>query len=83
MNNIERQYRENHTEQIAECKKRYVEDNKENLEAYRKEYMKIIYHCPFCHYDVKQYKKSQYEKSKTHQNNVILKELEDLAKHEN
>ena len=78
-----KQYMENHKEQIAERKKRYNQDNKENLEAYRKEYMKIIYHCPFCNYDVKHYKKPQHEKSKTHQNNVILKELEDLTKHEN
>ena len=74
----EKQYRENHKEQIAERKKQYKQDNKENLEVYRKGYMKLIYHCPFCNYDVKHYKKSQHEKSVTHKNNVILKELEDM-----
>ena len=76
----QKQYRDTHKEQEKSRHKKYQEDNKEKIEAHRKEYMKIIYHCPFCNYDVKHYKKSQHEKSKMHQNNVILKELEDLKK---
>ena len=78
----EKAYRESHKEEIAKRKKQYNEDNKEKIQAWKKEYMKLIYKCPVCNYDVKLYKKSQHEKSKTHLNNVILGELEEIQKAE-
>ena len=74
-----KRYQERHREQISIQKKEYREQNKEAIqEKNRKQFLKNkdeIISCPVCNCDIKKYKKSQHEKSQTHQRNI--KKLED------
>ena len=56
---LKKEYQQNHKEEIAEKQKAYFQSKKH-----------IVITCPVCNYDIKQYKKSQHEKSMTHQNNL-------------
>ena len=59
---LKKDYRQNHKEEIAEKHKDYFQSIKDTVIT-----------CPICNYDIKKYKKSQHEKSQTHQNNLKQK----------
>ena len=70
----EKRYQERNKEKIAERKKAYTEKHKEHIKE--REHQRFldnkdeIITCPICKYDIKKYKKSQHEKSQTHQRNL-------------
>ena len=65
-----KEYQENHREEIRERKQNYIEKNKDKIKAKRQEYQNKTHVCHICNYEIKFYKKSQHEKSQTHQNNL-------------
>ena len=60
---LKKEYRQNHKEEISEKHKEYFQSIKD-----------VIITCPVCNYEIKKYKKSQHEKSQTHQNNLKRQE---------
>ena len=75
----EKQYREDHKEQIAERRKNNTSRTKKNLEAYRKEDVRVVYHCPFYNCHVKHYKNHSTRNRKQDMKNINinLNEAED------
>ena len=74
------QFKKQNRDKVLEEKKRYRDRHKEEIALKAKAYQQEVYLCPFCNYDVKKCNKYRHEKSKTHLNNVILGELEEIQK---
>ena len=64
-------YRENHREELREKAKEYYQENKDKKKEYDKEFRKLAIECPYCLKTIKLKDKSNHEKTKSHERNIL------------
>ena len=67
---IKRRYREKHRQELRDKQKEYYSQNKEERAEYGKQYRQQYIECNVCRVMIKQCRKTEHERTKTHIHNL-------------